>query len=605
MTNPDVPLLPASVPRRRFVQGLVAAGTLGGLPLALKSVLAQAGNVQPTVLSGTEFILDIASTPVNFTGTPRPATTVNGQIPAPLLRWREGDRITLRVTNRMPVSTSIHWHGILLPNRMDGVPGLTYSGIAPGSTFVYQFDVRQSGTYWYHSHTRFQEQTGLYGPIIIDPREPDPFTYDRDYVVMLSDWTDENPEEVYEHLKQMSVYYNYVRPTVGSLVHRAEKVGLEKAMASRAAWDKMRMSPRDLSDISGATYAFLTNGVTPAGNWTGLFRPGEKIRLRIINGSSMTFFDVRIPGLKMTVVAADGQNVHPVSVDEFRVGVAETYDVIVEPTDARAYTIFSQAIDRSGYARGTLAPQMGMEAEVPKLDPVPRLTMADMGMSMAGMKGKDMTGIDGMKHSDMQGGAMKGMDMATTKEKSGTGSMTANPAGGEVPVKFHYPTEYGPSNQVRAQQVSTRIDDPGVGLRNNGRKVLSYADLHTIGGPEDPREPTREILLHLTGNMDRYMWSFNGLPFSAAEPLLFHYGERLRIVLVNDTMMNHPIHLHGMFSELEAPDGSFQVRKHTITVQPGHRVSYRVSANARGNWAYHCHLLYHMEGGMFRAVVVA
>ena len=605
MANPDFPLFPASLSRRRFVQGLVVTGTLGGLPLALKSALAQKNYGQPAVLSGTEFVLDIASTPVNFTRTPRPATTVNGQIPAPLLRWREGDRITLRVTNHMAVSSSIHWHGILLPNPMDGVPGLTYSGIAPGATFVYQFDVRQSGTYWYHSHTRFQEQTGLYGPIIIEPREPDPFTYDRDYVVMLSDWTDEDPEEVYEHLKQMSVYYNYVRPTVGSLVHRAEKVGLEKAMASRTAWDKMRMSPHDLSDVSGATYTFLTNGVTPAGNWTGIFRPGEKIRLRVINGSSMTFFDVRIPGLKMTVVAADGQNVHPVSVDEFRLGVAETYDVIVEPADARAYTIFSQAIDRSGYARGTLAPEMGMEAEVPELDPVPRLTMADMGMSMAGMKGKDMTGIDGMKHSDMQGGAMKGMDMATTKEKPRTGSMTAKPDGGDVPVKFHYPTEYGPSNQVRAQQVSTRIDDPGVGLRNNGRKVLSYADLHTIGGPEDPREPTREILLHLTGNMDRFMWSFNGLPFSAAEPLLFHYGERLRIVLVNDTMMNHPIHLHGMFSELEAPDGSFQVRKHTITVQPGHRVSYRVSANARGNWAYHCHLLYHMEAGMFRAVVVA
>ena len=600
MTSSDFLLSPESSKRRRFVQGLAAAGVWGVLPLALKPGLALAGNVQPAVLSGTEFVLDIASTPVNFTGMPRPATTVNGQIPAPLLRWREGDRITLRVTNRMAVPSSIHWHGILLPNRMDGVPGLTYPGIAPGSTFVYRFDVRQSGTYWYHSHSRFQEQTGLYGPIIIEPKVPDPFTYDRDYVVMLSDWTDEDPEDVFEHLKQMSVYYNYLRPTVGSLVHRAEKEGLTKAMASRAAWDKMRMSPHDLSDVSGATYTFLTNGVTPAGNWTGLFRLGEKIRLRVINGSSMTFFDVRIPGLKMTVVAADGQNVHPVSVDEFRVGVAETYDVIVEPVDARAYTIFAQAIDRSGYARGTLAPRMGMEAEVPKLDPVPRLTMADMGMSMAGMKGMDMAGIDGMKHADTQVSAMKGMDMPGTKAQSGTGKV----AGSEVPVKFHYPAEYGPSNAVRAQQVSTRIDDPGVGLRNNGRTVLSYADLHTIGGPEDPREPTREILLHLTGNMDRFMWSFNGLPFSAAEPLLFHYGERLRIVLVNDTMMNHPIHLHGMFSELEAPDGSFQVRKHTITVQPGHRLSYRVSANARGNWAYHCHLLYHMEAGMFRAIVV-
>jgi len=586
----------ANLSRRRFVEGLIAGGALAGTGLWTTPAWATTSPGQPAVLSGTEFALDLVESPVNFTGTSRMATTVNGQIPAPLLRWREGDRITLRVTNRMSVPGSIHWHGILLPSPMDGVPGLSFKGIAPGETYVYQFDVRQSGTYWYHSHSDFQEQTGLYGPIVIEPREPAPFTYDRDYVVLLSDWTDEDPNQVFRHLKQMSDYYNYVRPTVGDLVEDAKKDGWASALSTRAAWDKMRMSPRDLSDVSGATYTFLTNGVTPAGNWTGLFKPGEKIRLRFINGSSMTYFDVRIPGLKMTVVAADGQYVHPVSIDEFRIGVAETYDVIVEPTEDRAYTVFSQALDRSGYALATLAPRSGMRAKVPKLDPVPILSMSDMGMAMGDMPGMNAKGgMQDMPGMDMSGSAKPDADMAPA----------AQSAGGDVPVKHHAATEYGPSNSIRADQVSTRLDDPGVGLRNNGRRVLTYADLHTVGGALDPRNPTREIELHLTGNMDRYMWSFNGVPFSEAKPILFQYGERLRIVLINDTMMHHPIHLHGMWSELESPDGNFQVRKHTISVAPGHRVSYRVSADTRGNWAYHCHMLYHMEGGMFRTVVVA
>ena len=606
MKNPIIKTPPANPSRRRFVEGLAAGGALVGTGLWQQPAwaLPLTAPTQLTVLSGTEFALDLVESPVNFTGATRMATTVNGLVPGPLLRWREGDRVTLRVTNRMAVQGSIHWHGIILPAAMDGVPGLSFKGIAPGETYVYQFDVGQSGTYWYHSHSGFQEQTGLYGPIVIEPREPSPFTADRDYVVMLTDWTDEDPTQVFTHLKQMNDYYNYVRPTVGDLIKDARKDGWAKALSTRAAWDKMRMSPRDLSDVSSATYTFLTNGVTPAGNWTGLFKPGEKIRLRFINGSSMTYFDVRIPGLKMTVVATDGQYVHPVSIDEFRIGVAETYDVLVEPVEDRAYTIFAQALDRSGYALATLAPRAGMRADIPKLDPVPVLGMSDMGMAMGDMPGMDMGGANDMKGMDMKGSSssMPGMDMSgSAKTDAG---MTSS-AGGDVPVKHHAAAEYGPSNSTRADQVSTRLDDPGVGLRNNGRRVLTYADLHTIGGALDPRNPTREIELHLTGNMDRYMWSFNGVPFSEAEPILFQYGERLRIVLINDTMMHHPIHLHGMWSELESPDGNFQVRKHTISVAPGHRVSYRVSADARGNWAYHCHMLYHMEGGMFRAVVVA
>ena len=595
----------STLTRRRFVQGLASGGALVSLGLfntpawAVDETGSTSGRRQ--VLRGTEFDLVIGETPVNFTGEKVMATTVNGQLPAPELRWREGDTVTLRVTNNLKQSTSIHWHGIILPNAMDGVPGLTYAGIAPGETFTYRFKVGQSGTYWYHSHSGFQEQTGLYGPLVIEPREPDPYKYDRDYVVMLSDWTDDSPDFVYSRLKKMDGYYNYAKLTLGDFISDAKQRGLSGAWAERAMWDKMRMSRRDLADVSGETYTYLTNGATPAGNWTGVFKPGEKVRLRIINGSAMSFFDVRIPGLKMTVVAADGLNVEPVSVDEFRIGVAETYDVIVEPRDERAYTFFAQSIDRSGYALGTLALHEGMQGALPPLDPVPTLTMADMGMSMDSMdmSGMDMSGMDQGNDQDMKGMDMSAMDHSSHKD------MKAMDMSSEMmKVTYHPATEYGPSTAMHAEEVSTRLDDPGAGLRNNGRRVLTYADLKSLDGWLDPREPGRTIELHLTGNMERYMWSFDGVKFSDAEPIKLNYGELVRIVLVNDTMMEHPIHLHGLWSELESPDGQFQVRKHTIVVKPGQAVKYRVLADARGRWAYHCHLLYHMNAGMFREVQV-
>ncbi|WP_063584601.1 copper resistance system multicopper oxidase [Achromobacter ruhlandii] len=612
--------------RRRFVQGLAAGGALaalGGWRAAAAS--RHAPPALPAELRGTEFHLEIGETPVNFTGAARIATTVNGQVPAPLLRWREGDTVTLHVTNRLREQTSIHWHGILLPTEMDGVPGLSFPGIDPGQTFTYRFDVRQSGTYWYHSHSGFQEQTGLYGAIVIDPKRRDPIAADRDYTVLLSDWTDEDPMRVFDKLKAMPDYYNRNQPSVQGLMREADEKGWRAALSERLMWERMRMNPSDLADVSGATYTFLTNGATPAGNWTGLFKPGERVRLRFINGSAMTYFDVRIPGLKMTVVAADGQDVRPVDVEEFRIAVAETYDVIVEPAEDRAYTIFSQAMDRSGYARATLAPRPGMQAEVPAVDRAQLLGMMDMGMKhdmgagghdMAGMSGRDhggaaaaapgdaMTGRDlgaaaaapaamaGMNH-----GAMPGMDHGSSHD-SGAGQ------GGIVEVRHPYPEERGPGNSMLPDVVSTRLDDPGIGLRDNGRRVLTYADLRSIREPDDNRAPTREIELHLTGNMERYMWSFNGVTFSDAKPIVLRHGERVRFVLVNDTMMTHPIHLHGLWSDLESPDGAFQVRKHTLSLNPAQRLSYRVSADARGNWAYHCHLLYHMEAGMFRAVVV-
>jgi len=571
----------ADLSRRRFVQGVALGSLAAGLGLRSTSAWSSSAAPAPSELSGTDFALTIGQVPVNYTGARRLAHAINGQVPGPVLRWKQGSEVTLRVTNQLDTPTSIHWHGILVPAAMDGVPGLSYPGIAPGETFTYRFPVRQAGTYWYHSHTRFQEQTGLHGAIVIEPQDGERHPADREHVVLLSDWTDDDPEHIYATLKRHSDYYNYAEPTAPEFFRDVRRLGLDQALAQRRMWNRMRMSPSDLSDVTGAAYTYLVNGTAPAGNWTGLFRPGEKVRLRFINGSAMTFFDVRIPGLAMTVVAADGQDIDPVRVDEFRIGVAETYDVLVEPADDRAYTVFAQAIDRSGYARGTLAPRPGMTAAVPPMDPRQRLTMVDMMGAMT------MGHADHADHG-MSGMAMDGMHMDAS-----------------APAVHHARTEYGPGVDMRVDQPRSNLDDPGVGLRGNGRRVLTYADLHTIGGALDPRPPGRSIELHLSGNMERYSWSFDGVKYADATPIHFRTGERLRIVLVNDTMMNHPIHLHGMWSELENPDGSFQARKHTINVQPAQRISYAVTADAPGHWAYHCHMLYHMAAGMFREVVVS
>jgi CopA family copper-resistance protein len=577
--------------RRRFIQGLAGGAlTIAGARHLGWAAGADSATDAGAVLSGTDFNLEIGALPVNLTGQPGIATAVNGRLPAPLLRWREGETVTLRVANRMSAPSSIHWHGIILPADMDGVPGLSFNGIGPGETYVYRFKVNQSGTYWYHSHSRFQEQMGLYGPIVVEARQGERHRADREHIVLLSEWTDIDPEHIYRTLKRQSNYFNFGRRTVGDFFNDVRKKGWNPALADRRTWGRMRMDPTDLADVSGHAYTYLMNGTTPAGNWTGLFRHGETVRLRVINGSSMSFFDVRIPGLKLTVVAADGQDVEPVTVDEFRIGTAEVCDVLVEPKDDRAYTIFAQSLDRSGYARGTLAPQLGMQADVPPLDPRPLLTMMDMGMD-PDMAGMDMNGTDA-------GGGMKDME-------HGSMSQAARSMGDATSTTPHHGSvEYGPNVDSLVMQPQSRLNDPGVGLRNNGRRVLTYADLHTLGGPIDHRAAGREVELHLTGHMERFVWSFSGRKFSESEPLRFNYGERLRLVLVNDSMMNHPIHLHGMWGEVESEKGEFLVRKHTITVQPGQRLAYGVTADALGRWAYHCHLLYHMEAGMFREVQV-
>ena len=576
----------AAVSRRQFTQGIAT----GALLLSPLRALSRGGEQRSgTVLTGPDFDLTIGETRVNFTGRPRVATTVNQQLPGPLLRMRQGDMVTLRVTNRLPVRSSIHWHGFIVPADMDGVPGLSFAGINPGATFVYRFRVNQYGTYWYHAHSRFQEQTGLSGPIVIERHGGERQRCDREHVIFLSDWSDADPEWIFATLKRQSDYFNFGKRTVGDFFADAHAQGLNAALANRRMWGEMRMEPTDLADVSGATYTYLVNGATPAANWTGLFQQGERVRLRFINGSSMSFFDVRIPGLRLTVIAADGQDVEPVTVDEFRIGTAEVLDVVVTPSAERAYTIFAQAMDRSGYARATLAPQPGMTADVPPLDPRILLTMSDMGMAHGRMG-----------HMGQQSAATP--EMPEMKPAADSRSRSAGPA---IAVPQSESPSFGPMVDSVAENVSPRLDDPGPGLRDNGRRVLTYADLHTLGGPIDGRGPGREIELHLTGHMARYVWSFNGRKFSEAEPLRFSLGERLRLVLVNDSMMTHPIHLHGMWSEIEAHDGSFLARKHTVSVQPAQRLSYLVTADALGRWAYHCHLLYHMEAGMFREVVVA
>lgn len=611
--------------RRRFVQGLAAGGAMAALGLRGWRTFAEGAPQTPPTLTGTHFDLVIDYLPVHFTGHRAVATAVNGSVPGPTLRWKEGDNITLQVTNRLKVPSSIHWHAIRLPSDMDGVPGLSFRGIAPGETFHYHFPVKQNGTYWYHAHSRFQEQTGLVGAIVIDPLEKHPIQFDCEYVVMLTDWTDTNPETIFSNLKQYSEYYNFHQRTAATFFSDVKKNGLGRTISNRLMWGRMNMTPTDISDVSGFTYTYLLNGNPPNGNWTALFRPGERIRLRFINGSSSTFFDVRVPGLPMMVIAADGNDTGPVTVDEFRMGIAEVYDVVVQPQDDSAYAIFAQSEDRTGYARGTLAPRMGMTVAVPPMDPRPMRTMVDMGMG--NMRGMDMSGVDGMKKEDMQGTpgmnmggqsvqAIAGMEIGSATGKSpfpqpGPNTMpivaSSRMAMAKVKLEPSNPIKMrvGPRVDMVPMQVTERLNDPGDGLANNGRRVLTYADLRARYRGVDGRPPTREIELHLSGNMERFIWGFNGEKFSSSKPIEMQLGERVRIVLVNDTMMEHPIHLHGLWSELENGQKEFNPYKHTVIVKPSERVSYLVSADTPGKWAFHCHLLYHMEAGMFRTVVVS
>ena len=672
-----------AVGRRRFIQGLAGGTALAGLDWAGLHAFAEIDHRTPATLSGTHFELAIDYLPVNFTGRHCVATAVNGSVPGPTLRWRQGDVVTVAVTNRLKESTSIHWHGARVPAGMDGVPGVSFRGIAPNETFVYRIPVLQSGSYWYHSHSRFQEQTGLLGALIIDRHDSDlqesdgqnkeTDEFDREYVVLLTDWTDGNPATIFRNLKEDSEYYNYHQRTAGTFFSDAKKNGWRATISDRLMWGRMNMTPTDFGDVTSATYTYLLNGKAPSANWTGLFQPGERVRLRFINGSAMTIFDVRIPGLAMTVVQSDGNDVEPVTVDEFRIGVAETYDVIVKPLENAAYTIFAQSQDRGGYARGTLAPRAGMTAAVPPMDPRPMRTMIDMGMG--GMAGMNMPGMKDMdrpangKSDSEQKGTMARMEMGDSSKDTASGKGNDEAASGmqgmagmdmgdstnadmpgmgnhdedsnlqgmagmlmgsetgrtpfpqpgprtlplpgptnmETKLELHKPIDMriGPQIDQISMKAKGRFGDPGDGLKDNGRRVLTYADLRGRYRGVDRRPPTREIELHLSGNMQRYIWGFNGEKFSNAEPIELKLGERVRFVLINDTMMDHPIHLHGLWSELENGHGEFNPYKHTVIIKPSERVTYLVSADTPGRWAFHCHLIYHMEAGMFRTVLVS
>jgi len=617
----------SNISRRSFVKGVVASALVASSSVSLNASTKIQSRKETLELSGTEFNLTIDKINVNITGEPAVALGVNSMITGPTLRWKEGDDITIHVKNNLNEDTSIHWHGIIIPPEMDGVPGISFDGIPAGETFTYTFPVVQSGTYWYHSHSGFQEQKGVYGAIVIEPKE-EILDYDKEYVISLSDWSDEKPDSVYRNIKLSADYYNFKQRTVGDFFSEISEVGFLAAFNSRKMWNNMAMTDRDLSDVTGYTYTYLMNGQNPAQNFKALFKNGQKIRLRFINSSAMTFFDVRIPGLKMTVVASDGNYVQPVSVDEFRIGVAETYDVIVEPQDNKAYAIFAQSLDRSGYALGALTYDTSVIADTPEMDEAGVLSHADMGMNMSSGEhaGHDMGSMnkDDVKPMKMDAPtdhSAMGHDMSSMKEMPKKKESAMKCGGGmsmpkaepkmaamdmsKAPIPITKLEEArGVQTTMKAMDPQYRLDDPGVGLRGNGRKVLTYADLKSLKPTTHDRYPDREIILRLTGNMERYMWSINGIAYQDAKPLEFKYGERLRITYINDTMMNHPMHLHGMWSDLETGDDNYLPKKHTIIVQPGSKISFRVNVDAKGEWAYHCHLLYHMAG-MFRKVVVA
>ena len=585
---------------------LKAAGAGAGW-LAFESMLpawAQTGSpgIAPAMatLAGPDVALSIGQSSFTVGGRTGHAVTINGTLPAPLLRLREGQNVRLAVTNTLDEDTSIHWHGILLPFQMDGVPGVSFPGIRPRETFGYEFPIIQAGTFWYHSHSGLQEALGHYGPIIIDPASRDPVEYDREHVLVLSDWSFMHPHQILARLKQSPGYFNYQRTTVAGLLSGEDRM----SAADRRMWAEMRMDPRDVLDVNGSTYTYLINGHGPDENWTGLFRPGERVRLRIINASAMSIFNVRIPGLAMTVVQADGENVRPVETDEFQISVAETYDVIVTPTEDRAYTIVSEAIDRSGMGRATLAPRLGMSGEIPPLREVPNLTMRDMGMDMGGMGGMDMSGaMPGMDHSgmDMSGMQMDGMQMGAADHS----------AGGHSAMNMRDPENAPPDMAVGVgvQTISpmpqNRMGERPVGLENVDHRVLVYTDLIALAPNRDRRAPSRAMEIHLTGNMERFMWGFDGRRFSElVEPIRFERNERVRVTLVNDTMMSHPIHLHGHFFELVNGHDGHQPLKHTVNVAPGGKVTFDLTADNPGDWAFHCHLLLHMHAGMFNVVTI-
>ena len=612
--SPSAEAVPASLTRRDFLRTTGAFAALMGAQSLLpgwahaSGVAAQGGltALEPTRRIGNrvEYDLTIGRTPFEVAGKRASAITMNGTVPGPLIRLQEGEEVVLRYHNELDEETSIHWHGLLLPNQFDGVPQVNYPGVPPGDTFeAGPFEVRQYGTYWYHSHSGLQEQLGHYGPLVIDPAGEEPQDYDREHVVVLSDWAFENPYQILANLKKGEHYYNFQQQTVGEFWSDVSEEGFWDTLKNRLQWDRMRMSATDLSAVRAPTYTYLMNGQAPGTNWTGLFNPGERVRLRVVNASAASIFDVHVPGLEMDVVQVSGQNVEPVTTDEFRIGTAERIDVIVEPTEDRAYTVFAESIDRSSYARGTLAPREGMEGPVPEPRERPTLTMAAMGMGGDGdMDDMEHGDMEGMDHSEMDHGPMSG-DMEGGMEMSESDGLRP-PGTLPEPVMHDPDNTHGPAEAGLPMMTRSRLHEPGIGLGTDDRRVLTYDQLKALDEKDEFRAPDREIEMHLTGNMERFMWGINGVEFSDADPIRIEHDERVRLTMVNDTMMNHPMHLHGQFMELENGHGERAPLLDTITVKPAERVSLLIDGHEEGPWFFHCHILYHMDAGMARVFYV-
>lgn len=595
---------PRRLSRRAFLGTSTAAGVgLGVLPFRSARAGAPApldpglGPLAPATNGVREYDLTIAESRLRLDGRAAQAVTINGTIPGPVLRFREGDEAVLRVHNTLREETSIHWHGLILPPEMDGVPGLSFDGIKPGTTFEYRYPIKQAGTYWYHSHSGFQEQLGHYGSLVIEPAAGYGHSYDREFVVVLSDWTFEDPHRVMARLKKQPDAYNFQRRTVVDFFRDVARDGFSATMSDRLMWAGMRMNPTDISDVTGATYSYLLNGRTAESPWTGMFKPGERVLLRFINAAAGSFFDVRIPGVPMTVVQASGQPVQAVETDEFRIGMAETYDVVVQLPDDRAYAIYAEAMDRSGFTAGTLAPREGMVAERPARRRRPILTMADMGMDH---DGHGAASADEHAGHDMAPPPAAAADDEHAGHDMGGMASSLRAPGTLPPDRSHDGGSHGPENAMVPEVLKNRLGEPGAGLGNDGRRVLVYTDLQAVQPRPEFAAPTREIELHLTGNMERFTWGIDGVPYERAQPIEVQYGERVRLTFVNDTMMNHPMHLHGMWMELENGHGARSPRIHTVNVKPAEQLSLLVTADAPGRWAFHCHVLYHMEVGMFR-----
>ncbi len=528
------------------------------------------------------FELTIRDTAIPIAGRQGRAQTINGSLPGPLLRMREGDRVSISVRNQLTTDTSLHWHGLLVPPGMDGVPGISFPGIPPGDSFTYQFRLRQAGTYWYHSHSEFQEPLGVYAPLIVDPLEPEPFAYDREFIIVLSDWSFEHPRRIYSKLKKHADYYNRNLPGLDQALR--DERGIRAAIGEDVEWSRMRMMQTDIADVTGATFTYLLNGHSTMDPWLGVFVPGERIRLRFINAAAMTYFNVRLPGVPMTVVQSDGQNLQPFETDEFQLAVAETLDVLISPRAGTPHTLIAEAMDRSGLVFGSISSEPGEPPAAPALRAPPKRTMADMGHG------------DGHAHHDHRN---HGHDQGSARPEQGHADSASKPV-----AEASWEPRRGPGVANVVSSPSSRLDEPGTGLENVAHRTLTYAQFAAHRGRSVTPIPQREFTLHLTGNMHRYMWSFDGERYSKrTEPIELIQGECVRFTLINHTMMEHPIHLHGMWMELENGKSPL-ARKHTISVKPAERLSVLVIPDEPGDWAFHCHLLLHMKAGMNRVVRV-